>query len=205
MQRREIASVYLTDADLLAVLLQTGPLSRAEALAKAQALLTFGSLRGVMEADSNAVGTTAHARLQLAFELVRRVMEETLRRGDCLTSVQATRQYVKSRLRHYHQEVFAVLFLDQRHRLVAFEELFFGTIDGASVHPGEVVKRALHHHTATLICCHNHPSGVAEPSGADEQLTRRLKDALALMDIRLLDHLVVGDDEPVSFAERGLL
>ncbi len=133
------------------------------------------------------------------------MMEENLRRGDCMTSVQATRDYLKVWLRHYQQEVFALLFLDNRHRLLAFEEMFFGTIGGASVHAREVVKRSLHHNAAAVICCHNHPSGVAEPRRADEQITRRLMETLALVDIRLLDHLVVGDVELFSFAERGLL
>lgn len=206
MTLREMASVYLTDADILAALLHTGPASRARTLARAQALLdTCGSLRGVMEADSRALGRRTHARLQAAFELVRRVMEETLRRGDNLTSPTITRDYLRSRLRPHGQEVFAVLFLDNRHRLIAFEELFYGSIESASVHPREVVKRALHHNAAALICSHNHPSGHAEPSQADIQLTQCLRQALAFMGIRLLDHVVVGDADVVSLAERGLL
>ena len=109
-----------------------------------------------------------------------------------------------ARLRDNPAEVFACLFLDNRHRVIAYEELFRGTIDGASVHPREVVKRALHFNTAAVILAHNHPSGIAEPSQADERITQRLKDALALVDIRLLDHMIIGDDV-VSFAERGLL
>ena len=108
-------------------------------------------------------------------------------------------------MRGYQREVFACLFLDNRHRVIAFEELFFGSIDSAAVHPREVVKAALRHNAAALIFAHNHPSGVAEPSRADELLTRRLKEALALVDIRVLDHLVVGDGEPLSLAERGLI
>jgi len=112
---------------------------------------------------------------------------------------------VRLHLAKREREVFAVMFLDNRHRLLAYEELFFGTIDGASVHPREVVKAALAHNAAAVILSHNHPSGVAEPSQADQRITQRLKDALGLVDVRVLDHLIVGEGEPVSFAERGLL
>ena len=138
-------------------------------------------------------------------ELGRRYLEATLQRGDALQSVADTRRYLTARLRHEPHEVFACLFLDNRHRVLAFEELFYGTIDGASVHPRQIVKRALYHNAAALILAHNHPSGVAEPSRADEQITLRLKEALALVDIRVLDHVIVGDGEVISFAERGLL
>ena len=146
-----------------------------------------------------------YQRLQAAFELVRRLMEETLRRQDCLSSPQDVKRYLASRLRDAQREIFAVLFLDNRHRLLVFEELCYGTIDGATVPPRVVAQRALRHNAAALIVAHNHPSGQAEPSQADIQLTRRLRDALALVEVRLLDHIVVGDGEWVSFAERGLL
>ena len=121
-----------------------------------------------------------------------------------LTSPQASKDYVKLQLANYEHEVFACLFLNNRHRVIAFEKLFRGTIDGASVYPREVVKACLSHNAAAVIFAHNHPSGVAEPSQADQHITNRLKDALALIDVRVLDHLVVGQDV-VSFAERGLL
>jgi DNA repair protein RadC len=124
--------------------------------------------------------------------------------GAVLTSPEDSKNYVKLQLALYEHEVFACLFLDNRNRVIAFEKLFHGTIDGASVYPREVVKAALSHNAAAVIFAHNHPSGVAEPSRADEQITKRLKDALALIDVRVLDHLVVGS-EIVSFAERGLL
>jgi len=108
-------------------------------------------------------------------------------------------------MRHHAHEVFAALFLDNKHRVIQFEELFFGTIDSASVHPRQVVKRALYHNAAAAIVAHNHPSGIAEPSRADELLTVRLKEALALVDVRLLDHVVIGDSQTISLAERGLL
>jgi len=117
----------------------------------------------------------------------------------------ATRRYLTSRLRHHPHEVFACLFLDNRHRVIVFEELFRGTVDGASVHPREVVRRALHHNAAAVILAHNHPSGVAEPSRADIRITRRLVEALALVDVRILDHVVIGEGDGVSFAERGLI
>ncbi len=137
--------------------------------------------------------------------MARRHMQERLQRGDALTSPADTRRFLTARLRDYAHEVFACLFLDNRHRVIKFEELFRGTIDAASVYPREVVKQALACNAAAVILAHNHPSGVAEPSTADRSLTRRLMDALALVDVRLLDHFVVGDGEPVSFAERGLI
>ena len=122
-----------------------------------------------------------------------------------MTSAESARQYVTLQLAEREHEVVACLFLDNRHRMIAFEELFRGTIDGASVHPREVVKEALAHNAAAVILAHNHPSGVAEPSGADKTITRRLIDALSLIDVRVLDHIVVGGAETVSFAERGLI
>jgi DNA repair protein RadC len=206
MNLREMASVYLTDADILATLLQTGSADRAQSLRQAQELLsTFGSLRAVMEGDRRRLGKTGHARLLAAFERVRRVMEEDLRRGDRLDSPVNAAAYLRTRLRHYRQEVFAALFLDVRKRLIAFEEIFYGTIDGATIHPREVVVRALAHNAHSLIVAHNHPSGLAEPSTADMHLTKRLGQALNTVDIRLLDHCVVGDREVVSLAERGLM
>jgi len=133
----------------------------------------------------------------------RRHLEARIQRDSALESPQAVRDYLKSRLRHEPHEVFACLFLDTRHRVLAFEVLFHGSIDGASVYPRQVVKRALAHNAAALILTHNHPSGVAEPSQADRQLTARLKEALALVEVRVLDHFVIGDGEPVSLAEYG--
>lgn len=122
-----------------------------------------------------------------------------------LTSPDDSRRYLTLKLGDREQEVFAVMFLDNRHRLIRYEELFYGTIDGASVHPREVVKAALRHNAAALIIAHNHPSGVPEPSRADESITGRLKEALAFVDIRVLDHIVVGGTQTVSLAERGLI
>ncbi len=132
------------------------------------------------------------------------ILFKSIKRGDALCSPQQTRTFLQLELAKEKAEVFAVLFLDNRNRVISFDKMFFGTIDGASVYPREVIRRAIEHNAAAVIFTHNHPSGVAEPSHADEQITQRLKNALALIDIRVLDHFIVGD-EIVSFAERGLL
>lgn len=139
------------------------------------------------------------------FVFTRARLEEKFRRSDLLSSPQDTRRYLMTQLATREQEVFASIFLDNRHRVLAFEELFQGTIDGCSVHPREVVRRSLHHNAAAVILAHNHPSGVAEPSQADQNITQRLQEALKLIDVRVLDHIVVGGSETVSFAERGIL
>jgi DNA repair protein RadC len=201
----------LSDAELLAIFLRTGT-AGTSAVDLARTLLgSFGSVRGILEADKDSfcahpgMGESRFAQLQASLELARRHMLETLQRSDALTSSVLTRNYIRSRMRSYTREVFLCLFLDNQHRVIAQEELFFGTIDGSMVHPREVIRRSLHHNAAALIFAHNHPSGVAEPSQADISITRRLKNALALIDIRTLDHLVVGDGEVTSLAERGLL
>ena len=144
-------------------------------------------------------------RVQAILEVHARWMEERLRRDGFIGGPRDTRRYAEARLRGFRAEVFAAFFLDTRHRVIAFEPLFRGTVDNASVHPREVVRRALVHNAAAVILAHNHPSGVAEPSPSDRTITERLEKALATVDVRLLDHLVVGDGETVSFAERGLL
>lgn len=200
----------LSDAELLAIFLRTG-LPGKSAVDLARELITeFGSLRNLLSTDvisfcaHKGLGTAKYAQLQAVLEMSRRHLRETMQRGDAFSNPAETRNYLAMRLRDRSQEVFACLFLDNRNRLIAFEELFFGTIDGASVHPREVVRRAIQHNAAALILAHNHPSGIAEPSQADQQITRRLQDALGLIDVRVLDHIVVGD-ECVSFAERGLI
>lgn len=137
--------------------------------------------------------------------MARLLTSRRFRRGRAITNPKDAQQYLSMQLSHYEHEVFCCLFLDNRHRVLAFEEMFRGTIDGASVHPREVVKRALQLNAAAVILAHNHPSGVAEPSKADEHITKRLEKALALIDVRVLDHLIIGDEEVVSLAERGLL
>ncbi|MBP6514609.1 MAG: DNA repair protein RadC [Steroidobacteraceae bacterium] len=201
----------LSEAELLAVMLRHG-VSGTSALDLARSLLTeFRSLRGVLTAGRNALcrhrgmGPARWAEMQAALELVRRHHLERLTLGPALASPRAARDYLTARLRDREHEVFCCLFLDSRHRLISFEELFRGTVDGASVHPREVVKQAIARNATAVILAHNHPSGVAEPSQADEIITVRLRDALALVDIRVLDHLIVGDCACVSLAERGLI
>jgi len=199
----------LSDAELLAIFLRTG-VTGCSAVDLARRLLgEFGSLRALLEADQVAfsshlgLGSAKYAQLQAVLEMARRHLAERLRRDSALESPQAVRDFLKARLRHEPHEVFACLFLDSRHRVLAFEVLFHGSIDCASVYPRQVVKRALAHNAAALILAHNHPSGVAEPSQSDRLLTQRLKDALALVDVRVLDHFVVGDGDPLSMAELG--
>ncbi len=201
----------LSDAELLAIFLRTGVSGKTAVDLARELLSQFGGLRHLLESDiqefcsQKGLGKAKFAQLQAVLEMARRHLFETLQKGDALTSPEHTRRYLTSRLRHLRHEVFTGLFLDNRHRVIQFEELSRGTIDGASVYPREVVKRALYHNAAAIIFAHNHPSGVAEPSQADCHLTRRLKEALALVDIRVLDHVVIGDGESVSFAERGLM
>lgn len=202
----------LSDAELLAVLLGTSGNRGMNVVDLARIMLTkHGSLRDLLQSnaprllDTPGMGQAGYCRLQAALELARRHYAEALRAGPLLDSPRATRDFLIARLRDSPHELFCCLHLDNRHRLIAFDELFRGTIDGASVHPREVVKQALARNAAALILAHNHPSGVAEPSQADELITRRLREALALVDIRVLDHLIVADTGCLSFAERGLL
>jgi DNA repair protein RadC len=201
----------LSDAELLAIFLRTGvPGKTAVDLAR-ELLQASGGLRQLLALDQKqfcgypGLGIAKFAQLQAVLELGRRQLLQTLECGEELTSPQAVRQYLSARLRHLKREVFTCLFLDNRHRVICCEDLFQGTLDCATVYSREIVKQALAHNAAALIFAHNHPSGVAEPSEADRHLTRRLIRALELVDIRVLDHMVVGEKEVVSFAERGLL
>ncbi len=207
----EHGSGALADAELLAVLLGTGSRGR-DAVSLARGLLAeFGSVGALLAATPErvlsiaGVGVAKYCLIKAAGELARRALHEDLVRTGALSDPRQAADYLKSRLAHRSREVFAVLFLDTRHRVIAFEEMFFGTLDGASVHPREVVCRALALSAAAVIVAHNHPSGVAEPSAADRHLTRQLTQALALVDIRLLDHFIVGDGEPASLAQLGML
>ncbi|MDC7828974.1 MULTISPECIES: DNA repair protein RadC [Pseudomonas] len=199
----------LTDAELLAIFLRTGVTGKSAVDLARQLLGEFGSLRALLEADLTAfsthlgLGPAKYSQLQAVLEMGRRHLAEGLKRDSALESPQQVRDYLKARLRHEPHEIFGCLFLDTRHRVLAFEALFHGTIDGASVYPRQVVKRALAHNAAAVILTHNHPSGIAEPSQADRLLTTRLKDALTLVDVRVLDHFIVGDGEPLSMAEKG--
>ncbi|MFC4727395.1 RadC family protein [Coralloluteibacterium thermophilus] len=199
----------LSDAELLAIFLGSG-LRGEDAVATARRLLAeHGPLRRLLDAGPAALaglrglGPARACSLTAALELGTRHLAADLARGEALTDPARAGAYFARRLRGLPHEVFAVLFLDTRHRVIAFEELFRGTIDGAEVHAREVVKRALAHNAAALMLGHNHPSGSSEPSAADRAVTLRLKSALALVDVRVLDHFVVGDGPPVSLATRG--
>lgn len=208
---QRIGAAALSDAELLAIFLRTGiPGLTAVDLAR-QLLESFGGLRGILEADYQSfcarpgLGLAKYAQIQASLEMARRHLGEQMQSGLEIAGPETTRQYLLASLRASHQEVFACLYLDTRHRVIEFHRHFFGTIDSASVYPREIVKTALKHNAAAVILAHNHPSGVAEPSEADCNITKRIQSALALVDIRVLDHMVVGDTEVVSFAESGLL
>ena len=200
-----------SDAELLALLISGGSRApRARQLA-AQLLQTFGGIRALLHADSavllaqEGIGDARLAVLRALPELARRYYGDSMPAGTAIRSPADTENFLQSRMGHLGHELFCCLFLDNRHRVLRFAELFRGTIDGTSVYPREVVKEALAVNAAAVILAHNHPSGVAEPSQADERITRRLKSALELVDIRLLDHLVVGHGRATSLASRGLL
>ena len=199
----------LSDAELLALFLGSG-LRGQDAVATARELLRgHGPLRALLDRAPDALaqlpglGPARACKLAAALELGQRHLAAGLQRGEALTDPAAAGRYFAQRLRHQPHEVFAALFLDTRHRALAFEELFRGTVDGAEVHPREVARRALGHNAAAVIVGHNHPSGNPEPSAADRAVTARLKQALALVDVRLLDHVVIADGPPVSLAARG--
>jgi len=201
----------LTDAELLGGLLYPQQ-PKAERDRQAEFLLqAFGGLRGLLAASRKASAERpgfddqAARLLRLSRELVRRQLGQELQRGVSLTSPAVTMEYLQTVLKDRDREIFTCLFLDTRHRVIASEDLFQGSIDGACVYPRVVAERALKLSAAAVIVAHNHPSGVSEPSLADQAITRRLKDALLLLEIRLLDHFVVGDGPPVSMASRGML
>jgi len=200
-----------SDAELLALFIRSGNGNRA-AFALAQRLLSrFGGLRQLLQADpailgaEQGIGASKSAIIRALPELAKRYFEESLPAGEAIRSPDDTRAFLQAKMRHLGHELFCCLYLDNRHRVLRFDEMFRGTIDGTSVYPREVVKEALVVNAAAVILAHNHPSGVAEPSQADERITLRLKSALELVDIRLLDHLIVGDGQTTSMASRGLL
>ncbi len=199
----------LSDAELLAIFLRTG-CKGISAVDLARNLLNeFGDLYNLLQAPQRdicqhmGIGPTKYAQLQATKELGLRLAKETLQQPQSLNSSQQVGEYLCQRLGHYQREVFAVLLLDSQHRLIGVQELFYGTVDSATVHPREVAKTALEYNAAAMIIGHNHPSGVAEPSGSDRLLTKTLTEALDLVGVRVLDHLVVGAKQWVSFADRG--
>jgi DNA repair protein RadC len=199
----------LSDAELLAIFLRTGVSGKSAVDLARHLLHQFGSLRTLLEADQLTfskqlgLGPAKFAQLQAVLEMARRHLAERLRRDSVMESPLAVRDYLKAMLRHEAHEVFGCLFLDSKHRVLAFETLFRGSIDSTSVYPRQVVKRALAHNAAALILCHNHPSGNTDPSQADRMLTKRLQEALDLIDVRVLDHFIIGDGDPLSMAEYG--
>ena len=201
----------LSDGELLAIFLRVGvPGKTAVDLAR-ELLSKFGDLRQLLDADLevfskiHGMGPAKYVQLQAALEMGKRYLEKSINVGDAITNPEKIKQFLKAKMRAYRQEVFSCVYLDNQHRILDYKELFYGTIDGASVYPREVVKQTLAFNAAAVIFAHNHPSGVAEPSQSDQQITERLVKALNLVDVRVLDHMIVGDGEVVSFAERGLL
>lgn len=201
----------LSDAELLAIFLRTGVQGKSAVDLARELLMSFGGLRALLTADKNefcqhfGLGPAKYAQLQAVLEMAKRHLAEQLNRSNALTSPELTQQYLQAKLRDLDYEVFACLMLDNQHRVLKYTELFRGTIDSAAVYPREVVKLALAQGAAAIILVHNHPSGVAEPSGADRAITERLRNALDLIDVRVLDHLIVGDGYCESFAKRGWL
>lgn len=201
----------LSDAELLAIFLRVGVVGKSAVDLARDLLKRFGNLNGIFAASLdeltvvNGIGESKYTQLQAIFEMSRRALAEEMQARDVLSSPQQVRDYLCLKLGSLSREVFMVLFLDAQNRALAQEELFSGTLTQTSVYPREVVKRALHYNAASVIFAHNHPSGVAEQSRADELLTTALKQALALVDVRVLDHFVVAGNNTLSFAERGLL
>jgi len=207
----ERGAAALSDAELLAIFLRTGVTGMSAVDLARQLLADFGGLRPLLEAGreefcaGHGLGDAKYVQLQAVLEMARRHLAETLRRTDALCSPGAVRDYLSAQLRHRKREVFCCLYLDSQHRVIAFEELFEGTLNAASVYPREVVQAALRKNAAAVILAHNHPSGVSEPSQADIWITERLTQALELVDIKVLDHMIVGEGAALSFAEQGLI
>ncbi len=207
----ELGAQALSDAELLAIFLRVGVPGKS-AVDLARDLLThFGSLNGIYAASAKEIsllhgmGLSKYAQLQAVFEMSRRALLEQIREKDVLNSPQQVRNYLILKLANEPKEVFMVLFLDAQNRLIGMEQMFSGTLTQTSVYPREVVKRSLHHNAAAVVFAHNHPSGIAKQSHADEMITKELTKALTLIDVRVLDHFVVAGNETLSFAEIGLL
>ncbi len=201
----------LSDAELLAIFLRVGVVGKSAVDLARDLLSRFGSLNAIFAASEaelsqiHGIGSSKYVQLQAIFEMSRRALNEQLQQRDVFKSPQHVRDYLILKLGSLNREVFLVMFLDAQNRLNATEEMFSGTLTQTSVYPREVVKRAMHYNAASVIFAHNHPSGVAEQSAADEMLTKQLKEALALVDVRVLDHFIIAGNQTLSFAERGLL
>ena len=207
----ELGAEALSDAELLAIFLRVGVTGKSAVDLARDLLNQFGSLNGIFAVTEHelsqvhGIGTSKYVQLQAIFEMSRRALNEQLQQRDVFKSPQQVRDYLVLKLGGLTREVFLVLFLDTQNHLVATEEMFAGTLTQTSVYPREVVKRALHHNAASVIFAHNHPSGIAKQSQADELLTKELKQALALVDVRVLDHFIVAGNNTLSFSERGLI
>lgn len=201
----------LSDAELLAIFLRVGVVGKSAVDLARDLLHQFGSLNGIFSAslvqisEVHGMGKSKYCQLQAIFEMSQRALAEQMQIRDVLSSPKQVRDYLMLKLGALQREVFLLLLLDAQNRVIAQETLFEGTLTQTSVYPREVVKRALHHNAASVIFAHNHPSGVAEPSRADEMLTQSLKQALALVDVRVLDHFIVAGNTTLSFVERDLL
>ncbi len=201
----------LSDAELVAIFLRTGVTGKSAVDLAREVVAQFGSLSALCGADKktfcniHGLGEAKYAQLQAVLEMAQRALGEQLKQGAVLNSPKAVRDYLRLRLHNRGHEVFVGVFLDAQHRVLAVDDLFNGTLTQTSVYPREVVKSALRHNAAAVIFAHNHPSGIAEPSRSDEMLTATLKRALALVDVKVLDHFVVGADSVMSFAQQGIL
>jgi DNA repair protein RadC len=207
----ELGAEALSDAELLAIFLRVGVVGKSAVDLARDLLNQFGSLNSIFAATEHelsqvhGIGTSKYVQLQAIFEMSRRALSEQLQSHDVLNSPQAVRDYLVLKLGSLTKEVFLVLFLDTQNRLIATEEMFSGSLKETSVYPREVVKRALHHNAAAVIFAHNHPSGIAKQSQADELITKQLKQALDLVDVRVLDHFIVAGNNTLSFSEKGLI
>jgi DNA repair protein RadC len=201
----------LSDAELLAIFLRVGVAGKSAVDLARDLLAKFSSLNGIFAATEqelsqvHGIGSSKYVQLRAIFEMSRRALSEQLQQRDVFDSPQQVRDFLVLKMGSLTREVFLVLFLDAQNRLIATEEMFSGTLTQTSVYPREVVKRALHHNAASVLFAHNHPSGTAKQSSADELLTKQLKQALALVDVRVLDHFIVAGNDTLSFSERGLL
>ena len=201
----------LSDAELLALFIRSGTRGKTAIDIGRELLLQYGSIREILTADQKSLcgfsglGPARYAALQAAMEIGRRFLDQTLKKQGPLSDPTEASRFLTHQLRDRQHEVFAIIYLDTRHHVIEYEELFTGTLNGATVHPREVVKSVLQHNASAVILAHNHPSGIAEPSQADTSITKKLQQSLALIDVRLLDHLVIGDGEFVSMSDRGLI
>lgn len=200
----------LTDAELLAIFLRTGVIGKSAVDLARQLLSEFGTLRVLLEADLDSfsshlgLGTAKYVQLQAVIEMSKRHLVAKLQKGTALQNSQLVKDFLITQLRSEPHEVFGCIFLDSKHRVINYENLFYGTINQSTVYPRQVLKRCLYFNTAAVIFAHNHPSGNNEPSESDKMLTKQLVEALSYIDVKVLDHLIIGDDEPFSMAEWGM-